>query len=158
MSAPRISHDEFQQILSRRGYGIASSLGKGIASSVGKRPNDNQDSGTGADPHLESAAGDESLRAKAVSLNYSGKPTVRLKFFRRRLADYSRAISEKALVDGLVYASLIRDDSEKEIRLIDEGQEKVGTEAEERTEIAIEYPEVDFDNLWIKKTKFGNSG
>ena len=102
---------------------------------------------------MESNPRYEPLCAEAVQIGYSGLAIVRLKFYRRRLADYSRAICEKYLIDGLTYAGLIRDDSETEIRLIDEGQEKVESNEEERTEITIEYQQVDYDNLWVKNTK-----
>lgn len=148
-----MTDDDLNKILARPGYkiqsGIQSSLGKGSLGAKARSERENED--------LESTFGDESLRAKAVSLNYSGKCKVRLKFYRRRLADYSRAISEKAMVDALVYAGLIRDDSEKEIWLEDEGQEKVESNEEERTEIVLEYSEFDFDNPFVKRERFQNT-
>jgi hypothetical protein len=86
---------------------------------------------------------------KSLQVNYTGKVRVSLKFYRYRLADYSRAISEKALIDCLQYAGLIRGDSEKEIWLEDLGQEKVDQKSLERTELTLEYQDVDFDNLWV---------
>jgi hypothetical protein len=132
--------------------------GRGLKSSLGKTTIKSEIDNPWAGCDVESDSGYESLRAQAVSLNYTGKCVVRIKFYRRRLADYSRANCEKYLIDSLTYAGLIRDDSEKEIRLIDEGQEKVSTNEEERVEITLEYEEVDLDNLWTKKTQFGNSG
>lgn len=150
MPAARITNDELQSILKRKGYGIHSEVGKkGIASEI---------SGAGPSGNVEPSGGYESLRQEAVALNYSGKCTVRIKFFRKRLADYSRANCEKYLIDSAVYGGIIRDDSEKEIRLIDEGQVKVDTEAEERVEINFEYEEVDLDNLWVPRTRLGNIG
>jgi hypothetical protein len=70
-----------------------------------------------------------------------------------RLADHHRSISEKALIDALQYCGAIGGDSEREIRLFVEDQVKVGSKAEERTEVVIEYPEVDFDNLWIPRKR-----
>lgn len=149
-----MTNDDLQNILKRKGYGIQSglksSLGKGaVASSLG---------GSGKIDDVEHATCNAPLRSEAVSFNYAGKCRISIRFYRRRLADYSRAISEKAMLDSLVYASLIRDDSEAEIQLCDLGQVKVESDAEERTEIDLEYLEVDFDNPWIPKTKFGNSG
>jgi hypothetical protein len=98
---------------------------------------------------LERDSGDELEGPEKLQVGCSGKVRVRIKFYRHRLADYSRAISEKALVDCLQYAGLISGDSEKEIWLIDDGQIKVGSKAEERVELTLEYPEVDYDNLWV---------
>ena len=107
---------------------------------------------------MESGGGYESLRAQAMALNYSGKCEVRIRFYRKRLADYSRANCEKYIIDSLVYAGLIRDDSEKEIRLIDEGQFKVEKDAEERVELELIYEHVDFTNLWVSRERWGNIG
>lgn len=151
MPRKRFSHGELAQVIKRQGYGIVSS-GGGIA----------REAGIGAALKRARKIGDveptpelESLRAEKLSLNYSGKVRVRLKFYRRRLADYSRAISEKALVDCLQYAGLVSGDSEKEIWLIDEGQHKVEKDSEERTEIILEYESVDLDNLWVKAQAHG---
>lgn len=152
-----MTNDDLQNILKRPGYGVRSSLGKGIEPTIRDAALDVKAGGKGKDSHLEPAISDESLRAEAVSLNYTGKCRVRLRFFRKRLADYSRAIAEKAQVDSLVYGGAIRDDSQKEIWLIDEGQEKVATDQEERTEIILEYEAVDLDNPFVAKTKFGNA-
>ncbi len=84
-----------------------------------------------------------------LQIGCTGKVRVRIKFYRHRLADYSRAISEKAIIDALCFAGCLCGDSEKEIFLQDEGQEKVATKEEERTEIILEYPEVDFDNIFV---------
>lgn len=97
---------------------------------------------------MESDSSDESVCPEKLQINYSGKVRVRVTFYRRRLADYSRAISEKALVDCLQYAGLVGGDSEEEIWLEDGGQKKVESNEEERTEIELFYPEVDLDNLW----------
>lgn len=141
-----MTEDDLNKILSRPGYSISeprikSCIGPSLIESQIKREREID--------HLESASSDESLHAKKLQINYSGKVLVRFTFYRRRLADYSRAISEKALVDCLQYAGLIEGDSEKEIRLEDGGQKKVETDEEERTEIEIIYEEVDLDNLWI---------
>jgi hypothetical protein len=141
-----MTNEHLQAILSKPGYGIVSTIGKSSIKSqiVGSREIDN----------LESDSGDESLRSEKLQINYSGKVRVRITFYRRRLADYgegcSRAVSEKAIIDCLVYAGLIEGDSGEEIWLEDGGQKKVKTDEEERTELEIFYPEVDLDNLWIK--------
>jgi hypothetical protein len=145
-----MQQNELDTIIAKRGYGIVSEIGKGsINSSFGSK---------GKVRDVEQRSGYESLRAQAVALNYSGKCEIRIKFFRKRLADYSRANCEKYIIDSLVYAGLIRDDSEKEIWLIDEGQEKVKTDAEERVVVTINYPEVTLDPLWVPRDRFGNIG
>lgn len=155
MGAPRINEDELAKILKRKGYGIQSELGK---SQIGKTGVASEISSSGKSCDVEPSGGYESLRSEAVALNYTGICVVRIRFFRKRLADYSRANCEKYLIDSLTYAGIIRDDSEKEIRLIDEGQVKVDTDAEERVEITLEFPEVDLDNLWVPRKRLGNIG
>jgi hypothetical protein len=137
-----MTNEQLQTILGRPGYGIVSTIRKSSIKSeiVGSREIN----------HLEPDSSDESLCAEKLQINYSGKVRIRITFYRRRLADYSRAISEKALVDCLQYAGLIKGDSEEEIWLEDGGQKKVETDEEERTELEIFYPEVDLDNLWVK--------
>lgn len=125
----------------------------GIASSIGKGSNGIKTGCTGTVHDVEPAASDELEGPKGLQVNYTGKVRVRIKFYRHRLADYSRAISEKALIDCLQYAGLIRGDSEKEIWLEDEGQVKVDNKADERTEITLEYLDVDFDNFWVENER-----
>lgn len=136
---------ELARIISRQGFGIASSIGKGSISV--------KDRGARAINDMERDSEMELEGPEVLQIKCSGKIGVRIKFYRRRLADYSRAISEKALIDALCYAGALSGDTENEIWLIDEGQEKVGSKEEERTEITLEYPEVDFDNLWEPKKR-----
>lgn len=138
---------ELASEIKRQQYGIENQVGTGGISSEIIRSRTVSD--------LEPTSELESLRAKKLSLNYTGKVRVSIKFYRKRLADYSRAISEKALIDCLQYAGLISGDSEKEIWLIDEGQFKVEKDSEERTEITLEYADIDYDNLWIKAKDHG---
>jgi len=120
----------------------------GIESQIGGRKISSKIGDSGAKHNLEPAAGDESVLPARLQIKSAGKVRVRVRFYRRRLADYSRAISEKAVIDCLQYAGLITGDSEKEIWLEDEGQFQVDSKEDERTEIVLEYPEVDLDNLW----------
>jgi hypothetical protein len=149
-------------IASRKGYGIASSFHKrgnpDTASQVGAWADGTQDRGTREVLDVESDSGIKSLLAGRVQIKCPQKVTVRLKFYRTRLADYSRAISEKALLDGIVWAGLLRDDSEDEIWIEDEGQEKVATKEEERTVITLEYPDVDYDRPWEPRTQHKQLG
>jgi len=148
-----MTNDDLRKVLTRPGYGIQSAF----KPAYGKSTNGLKAGSAGEIDDVEPAIGASQIRSEAVSLNYSGKCIVRIKFYRRRLADYSRAISEKALIDALVYGGALTGDSEKEICLIDEGQVKVESEKEERTEVILEYPEVDFDNLFVPRTNFGNA-
>lgn len=141
-----MSDDDLNKILAKPGYRIES----GIRSSFGKGAFDFAACRSGEIDDVESDSGDASLRAEKLQVNYSGKPEIRITFYRRRLADHSRAVSEKALVDCLQYAGLIEGDSEKEIRLTDVVQKKVETDEEERTEVEIIYESVDLDDIWAK--------
>jgi hypothetical protein len=149
MPSPRISEKDLQAILNRKGYG----LGGGIQSQIGPSTITSKISGAGEIDDLESDTLSQSLGSKKLQINYSGKPEIRITFYRHRLADHSRAISEKALVDGLQYAGIIEGDSQEEIRLTYVEQEKIGADEKERTEIDIIYPEVDLDNLWVPAKK-----
>lgn len=140
MSSSRFSSTQLRDVLSRQGIGIASAFGK---RAIGRSFDD-----SGSEHNLESNLGDELEGPKKLQIRCAGKVTVRIKFYRHKLADYSRAISEKALVDSLCYCGSLGGDTEKDIRLIDEGQEKVDSKDQERTEVTIEYPEVDFANFW----------
>lgn len=140
MSSARFSKSELEHVLSRQGIGIASAFGK---RSVGFTPDNSRSIND-----LESNSRVELEGAKKLQIKCAGKIVVRIKFYRHRLADYSRAISEKSLVDSLCYCGALRGDTEKDILLIDEGQHKVQTKEEERTEVTIEYPEVDYHNLF----------
>ncbi len=157
MSAPRISQEELNKILGKKGYGVSSSIGKGI-DKVRANAITTKVGSPGQSSDVEPSDRLQSLRSQAVAINYSGIVTIRIKFFRKRLADYSRANCEKYIIDSLTYAGIVRDDSSTEIRLIDEGQEKVATDAEERVELSIEYDEVDMDNLWVPRERLGNVG
>jgi len=137
----RITEGELAKIIAKQGYGIKSSFGK--------KSIDSKISDTRSERNLESDSEYALEGQKSLQINYTGIPVVRIAFYRYRLADHHRSISEKALVDALQYCGAIGGDSEKEIRLIVEDQIKVDKKSDERTEIIIEYPEVDFDNLFV---------
>ncbi len=153
MPSPRITESELQTILRRKGYGIGGGVGGGLTTSIVSRSHDPKDRSPRPIDDVEPDSGDEQVGSEILQIRCAGKVVVRIKFYRRRLADYSRAVSEKALIDALAYAGALSGDTEKEIRLIDEGQEKVDSKDQERTEITLEYPEVDFSNLWEEKTR-----
>lgn len=115
-----------------------------------KRPVDTKVHDAGASPDVERSAGCPPIQSQKNTLNYSGQCVVRVKAFRRRLCD-ADGNCIKYHIDFLRYIGALKDDTDAAIRLIFEGQEKVGTEAEERLEITVEYPEVDFQNLWTTK-------
>jgi hypothetical protein len=138
---PRTTSRELDKLVSRVGYGVSSVIGKG---SAGRK-----DRGSRSIDDVEPNPADELEGPEKVQVGCSGKVRVSIKFYRYRLADYSRAISEKALIDCLQYAGLISGDSEEEIWLEDLGQAKVGSKAEERTELVLEYGGVNYDNPWI---------
>ncbi len=144
----QMNEKDLQKIVKRKGYGVAAS-GAGIKGTLRAWASLSKDSGSGEEHDLEPDSRHEQMGAKKLQISYTGEVQVRITFYRRRLADYSRAISEKALVDCLRHVGFIRDDKEGEIRLEDGGQHKVGSDEEERTEIELSYPEVDFDNLWV---------
>ncbi len=145
-----MNSDQLNEILKKPGYGIVGTIPKSsIRSTIGPGTNGDSYRGARSEHDLESDISDESLGAKKLQINYSGKVRVRVTFYRRRLADYSRAISEKALVDCLQYGGIIQGDSEEEIWLEDGGQKKVESDQEEKTVLELFYQDVDFDNLWV---------
>jgi hypothetical protein len=146
-----MNESDLNKIIKKPNYGISAAFSKpSIKSGIRPGASSSKDCDSWSLHDLESNTRDESLRAKKLQIGYSGKVRVVIRFYRRRLADYSRAISEKALIDCLQYAGLIQGDSETEIWLEDGGQEKVGSNEEERTEIELYYPEVDLDNSWVQ--------
>ena len=132
---------DFNEILKRKGYGISSSLST-------KKSNDAKNSDPRSVRNMESGSSDESLAKGLLTLNYSGRPIVRFKVFRKRLTDYPRSDCEKYIIDSLRYAGLIRDDSEAQIRFEDLGHEKVKNVDDERIEIEIIYEHINIDKLW----------
>lgn len=150
---PRLNEEDLKAITSRSGYGIArGGIKAGIKGSLARQVSDSR-----ALDDVESNSGDGPLDAKKLQVGCPDRVTIRLTFYRRRLTDYgescSRAISEKALIDSLVYAGLIQGDSGAEVRVEDGGQKKVESNEEERTEVELIYPEVNYDAPWIKAKK-----
>ena len=163
----RATKDDLKKLASR-GYGVPKDWGckpafshhgnPDTASEIGAWKARVEDSNSGLKQDMEQPVSHESLLSQWLQIGTTKKVCVRLRFYRRRLADYSRAISEKADIDCCTQSGLIEDDSEDEILLIDEGQFKVGSKEEERVEITLEYEDVDLDNLWVPRTKFGQLG
>ncbi len=144
-----MTEDDLKEILKRPNYGIAGTIKSSIKSSIGKGTiaSEIRDSGEAAD--LEQHTRCQSVRAEKDTINYKGQCCIRVKVFRKRLADPDGNCYKYA-IDFLRYCGALADDNEREVRIIFEGQTKVGTDQEEKTEITIEYQEVDFDNLWVK--------
>ncbi len=150
-----MNEDDLNKITARKGYGIVSSgITGGIKGNIGAWASISKDRDSGEVNDLESNSGDGSLDSKKLQVGYSGKVRIRITFYRRRFADYgeecSRAVSEKALIDCLVYAGLIEGDSGKEIWLEDGGQKKVESNEEEKTVIELFYTDVNYEDPWIK--------
>lgn len=143
-----MTNEDLNNILSKPGYGIAGTLKPGIASSLGQGTAGSKIDNSGEIKHMERYSCAQQVCPERLQIATRGKVLVRLKWYRMRLADSSRSISEKVDIDSAVRAGILKNDSEAEIRIIDEGQEKVTTKEEERTVITFEFPEVDFDNLW----------
>ncbi len=142
--------EDLAKITQRKGYAIiGGSKLKPIPSAFGSAASQAASRSEGTASDVELRLGHESLPTERVALNYSGRVRLRIKFYRRRLADYSRANCEKFVIDAARYAGFLLDDSEAHMELIDEGQIKVETVEEERIEMSFEYESVDLDNLWI---------
>lgn len=139
-----MDHAELNNLLKKPGYGIASSFGKGSVKSSFHN--------AGASPNVEPCVGLEPICEEKTTLNYSGQCVVRVKAYRKRLCDVE-GNCYKYHLDFLRYCGAIKDDDVKAIRLVIEDQEKVATEAEERLEIVVEYPDFDFDNPFVTHAK-----
>lgn len=150
-----MTQDDLNKILTKPGYGISGSISRSTIgkSQIGKSKITSQISDTGAIDDMERDTCVKQVGSKGLQIRCAGKVRVSIKFYRHRLADYSRAISEKACLDFLQYCGALKGDSEKEIWLEDLGQEKVLEKKDERTEINLEYPEVDLDNLWEERKR-----
>jgi hypothetical protein len=163
-----MNEKQLKRIASKTGFGLPKGWGvkpafshhgnPDTASEMGAWKARVEDNNSGKQQDLESASGYESLLAQCLQIGTTEKVRVSLEFFRSRLADYSRAISEKADIDFLTQSGLVEDDSQDQILLIDKGQVKVGSKEEERVEITLEFADVDLDNLWVPRTKFGQLG
>jgi hypothetical protein len=132
----RFNESELDSILNRRGYGIHG----GIKGGFKRRSNADKISGEGEVPDAEPSIGHEPLRSQEAAFKYSGRCIVRVKVFRKRLADPD-GNCPKWHIDAIRMSRLIRDDSAKEVDYYFDGQEKVQTEAEERIEITLQYTE-----------------
>jgi len=89
-------------------------------------------------PQPERAVRHESLGQEAREESHSGRVSVRVTSYRRRLLDPDN-LCPKYFVDACRYAGFIRDDTAEEIEFT-VGQVKVKAKEEERTEITIEMP------------------
>lgn len=148
----RFNEEDYQKIIARKGYGISGGVRGGIAGGIAAGAAAYSDNDSGSEHDLEPDSSHGPLAAEKLQVGYSGKVRIRVTFYRRRLADYgeecSRAVSEKAIIDCLVYAGLIEGDSGKEIWLEDGGQKKVETNEEERTQLDLIYENVNYGDPW----------
>lgn len=136
-----ISQDQLDKILKKPGYGIQSSIGKGLQSSLGQGSVKSEVSDKGSLSNVERSAGHESLLQEGATLSYTGRCSISVKVYRRRLTD-PLGDCHKYHIDSLRYAGLIRDDTDAEVSVTEEPHEKVKTEAEERVEITLNYEKV----------------
>lgn len=90
-------------------------------------------------PKSQQAVCHESLGSSPGKVENTGRVTVRIVSFRRRLLDIDNlAGGTKAFIDSLRYAKLIQDDNPQAI-ILEVSQVKVGKKAEEHTEIELIY-------------------
>lgn len=88
---------------------------------------------------LESTTRDEPVGSKK-SARLDTQCSICVHQKRHRLADPDD-ISAKALIDGVRYTGLLRNDSAKEIKEVRYTQEKCSTNEQEKTEITIKWEE-----------------
>ncbi len=146
MSAPRISQEELNKIINKKGYGIASSISGGIGKTIKAQRAIDQAGGEGAMSLLERSSGSKSVRPKNVAVPYSGRCDVRIKVYRQRLTDTGNDCYKYHL-DACRYTGWLVEDNDAAIRLTEEPHEKVATKDEERVEITITYYGIDLDDL-----------
>jgi hypothetical protein len=86
--------------------------------------------------NLESVAGNESL-ATCGRAAFDSLVSIRIDSYRVRLADVD-GISGKAVIDGLVLAKVIADDTTKEVKEVLFSQTKVKNKSEEKVIVTVE--------------------
>jgi len=115
----RLKHEELSRITAKKGYRVAASVGGGVSCPVTKSVVRNA--------ALGALAGEEKDTARYV---------VRIKSFRRRLADADN-LCGKFFTDMLRYTGIIPDDNPEVCEIITT-QEKVAKKCEEFTRITVE--------------------
>lgn len=90
---------------------------------------------SGKDADLELLARDGAVEAEGVP-RFASQVDIFVTHYRTRLAD-PQGPSTKAVIDAIVRAGVLADDSANEIREVRDRQKKVASVAEERTEIDI---------------------
>ena len=84
---------------------------------------------------LERTAGDESIRT-GKGPAFDSPVSIRIHSYRCRLCDVD-GVSGKALLDGLVHANVIADDSTKEVREVTYEQTKVKNKSDEKVVVTV---------------------
>ena len=84
---------------------------------------------------LERTAGNESIRS-GKGPAFDSPVSVRVHSYRCRLCDVD-GVSGKALLDGLVHANVIADDSTKEVREVTYAQTKVKNKSDEKVVVTV---------------------
>lgn len=87
--------------------------------------------------YVEQTIGDAPLGAEEIP-GLDTPCCICVRSFRHRLAD-SDGISGKAVIDGLVHAGILPDDSPKFVEEVTYRQTKIKSEAEEVTEITLSW-------------------
>jgi hypothetical protein len=85
--------------------------------------------------NLERTIGDESIRT-SKSPAFDSPVSIGIHSYRCRLCDVD-GISSKALIDGLVLANIIADDSTKEVREVTYEQTKVKNKSDEKVVVTV---------------------
>lgn len=142
MSAPRISQEKLDEVLKRKGYAITTSIGGGAQARGTAITSKTSSAGEVSDAQRSTRL--EPVLAPKASFRYTGRCTIRVKVYRKRLADPDGNVP-KWHVDALRMSLLIKDDSAKEVDYYFEGQEKVERDEDERVEIVLEYT-----NAWFE--------
>jgi hypothetical protein len=135
----RTTRPELENVLGRKGYGIANSLGeRSISATIGRTKLFDKAGGDGQVSILERSVGPKSIRPKDLTIPHSGRVFVRVKVFRQRLTDTGNDCWKYHL-DACRYLGLLADDNDATIHLTEEPHEKVKTKEEERVEMTLTY-------------------
>ena len=85
--------------------------------------------------NLEPDTGNASNGEKEIT-RLSAPCSISIHSIRHRLADHDN-ISAKAVIDGVVHAGILSDDSTKQVKEVTFSQEKIGRKEQEKTIITI---------------------
>lgn len=141
-----LNEEDFQRIVSRKGYGIAGSIKSGITGTLRREAILHKAGGERPLSELESGVGPKSISPKELTIPDTGRCSVGIKVFRRRLTDTGNDCWKYHL-DACRYLGLLADDNDAKVRLAEEPHEKVETNEEERVEITLTYNGIDANDV-----------